>query len=80
MTFDEVEANLERAILEYTQVVEERPMLLTGWVVIGEFMDADGVPELLPYAARALPYWRINGMIEAAPDAIAYEREGEDLE
>lgn len=80
MTFDEAEANLERAILDYAQAAEERASLLTGWVMIGEFMDNDGTPELLAYAARSLPYWRINGMIEAAPDTIAYDYEDEGLE
>ena len=79
MTLEEAEANLERAILDYAQTAEERTALLTGWVIIGEFMDADGTPELLAYAARSLPYWRIDGMIDAASDAIAYETEDEDL-
>ncbi len=80
MSLEDAEANLERAILEYAQAAEGGASLLTGWVVIGEFMDADGVPELLAYAARSLPYWRIDGMIDAASDVIVYETEDEDLD
>jgi hypothetical protein len=78
MTLSDAEAKLEAAILAYSRAVEEGGTLLTGWVVVGEFMDADGTPLLSAWASRGLPYWRINGLIDAASDVVAYEYEEEE--
>jgi hypothetical protein len=80
MTVPEAEAQLEEAIRTYAKVMDESCILLTGWVLVGEFMDEDGNPLLASWASRGLPYWRINGMIDAAADAIEYSYEDEDLD
>jgi hypothetical protein len=80
MTLSEAESQLESAILAYAQATEEPCSLLTGWVLVGEFMDPDGTPLLSAYASRGLPYWRINGMIEAGSAVICYDCEDEDFE
>jgi hypothetical protein len=80
MTFDEAEANLEKAILAFEKAATGEGSLLTGWVLIGEFMDSDGMPRLSAWAADGLPYWRIDGMIDAASDIVVYETEDEDLD
>jgi hypothetical protein len=72
MTDKDAEEALEQAIIRYEHAMAETPALLTGWVLIGEFMDANGVPHLSTYAANTLPYWRVNGMIQAASDEIVY--------
>lgn len=64
--------NLEQALVEYERAFEGEGSLLTGWVVIAEFLTREGTPHLSSYAARGLPYWRIDGMIDAARDAIGY--------
>lgn len=78
VTFDEAEQALENAIMHYERTVEGEGAILTGWVIVGEFLDHGGQPHLAAYAARGLPFWRIDGLIEAAPTAIAYMEEYEE--
>jgi hypothetical protein len=80
MTLPEAEAQLEEAILAYAKAIDEESTLLTGWVIVGEFMDFNGVPMLLAWASRGLPYWRIHGMIDSGSHMIAYDFEDEDLD
>ena len=78
VTLNEAEQALENAIMQYERVSEGDGAILMGWVVIGEFLDHDGHPHLAAYAAQGLPFWRIDGLIEAAPTAIAYMEEFEE--
>lgn len=77
VTLEEAQQHLEHAILQYEQAAESEGALLTGWVVIAEFIDRDGHPHLSAYAAEGLPYWRIDGLIEAAPAVMLYAEEFE---
>lgn len=69
---------LEAAILAYLREVYEDPAIVTGWVVIAEFVDSKGMPDLHAFAATGMPYWKINGMLDAAPGEIAYADDDED--
>lgn len=75
------ESQIDDAVMAYLRETYETPAILTGWVVVAEFMDTDGTPDLAAFASSGMPYWKINGMIEAAPNEMeyAYEDEDEDL-
>lgn len=78
MTLDEAERALENAIAEYEKATNAMGKILTAWVVAAEFIDEDGQPYLAAYAARGMPFWRIDGLIDAAPHAIPYMEEIDD--
>jgi hypothetical protein len=67
------------AILEYLKETYENPAIVTGWVVVAEFVDTEGTQDLAAFASNNMPYWKINGMLEAAPYEMNYADE-EDLE
>jgi len=68
----EGEPAVESAILGYLRQVYEDPAIITGWVVVAEFVDRSGEPELHAFAASNMPYWKINGMLDAGPAAMNY--------
>jgi len=68
-----VEEQLEAAMLAYLRENYEGVALITGWVMVAEIMDAEAVPDLVGFAAEHMPYWKINGLIDAGRDIIAYE-------
>ena len=68
---------LESAMLAYLRENYDGVALVTGWVLIAEIMDAEAVPDLVGFAADNMTYWKINGLIEAAPHEIVYEEEDE---
>jgi hypothetical protein len=72
VSIEEAERKLEEAILEYERATENSGVILTSWVLVAEFIDGDGYPSLSAYAARGMPYWRIDGLLDAAPSAIPY--------
>lgn len=76
-----VETQIDNAVMTYLREVYENPAILTGWVIVAEFMNTEGTPDLAAFASAGMPYWKINGMIEAAPHEMeyAYEDEDEDL-
>jgi hypothetical protein len=76
----EGESLLEAAMLKYLREIYEDPAIITGWVVVAEFVDSKGSPDLHAFAATGMPYWKINGMLEAAPHEIAYSDEEDDDE
>ena len=78
VTHEEAEQALENALADYEKAANGIGKILTGWVVAAEFLDEDGQPYLAAYAARGMPFWRIDGLIEAAPQAILYTEELED--
>jgi hypothetical protein len=67
------------AILQYLREVYEDPAIVTGWVVVAEFVDSAGTQDLAAFASNNMPYWKINGMLEAAPYEMNYAEE-DDLE
>lgn len=74
------EAALELAILAMEKSQQGDGVLLTGWVLIAEFIDEDGDPVLAGYARSNMPYWRINGMLDAGPIAMEYAEEWDEEE
>lgn len=76
----ESEAALESALVALERASEGDGMLLTGWIVIAEFIDEDGSPVLSGYARTGMPYWRIDGLIDNANDALCYAEEDADEE
>jgi hypothetical protein len=72
MEHDQAERNIEQAIVDLEHSADGGGMILTGWVMVAEFIDKEGHPHLSAYAARGMPFWRIDGLIEAAPQAIVY--------
>jgi hypothetical protein len=75
MEFSQEEDDLERAIIAMEKFMEGDGVILTGWVVIAEFINQDGDLVLAGYARSRMPYWRINGLLDAGPEALAYAEE-----
>lgn len=69
---------IEKGILRYLQEEYENAAIVTGWVVVVEFMTADGIPDIHAFAADHMPYWKINGMLDAAPHEMCYAYEDAD--
>ena len=76
----EGESLLEATMLKYLRGIYEDPAIITGWVVVAEFVDSKGTPDLHAFATTGMPYWKINGMLEAAPHEIAYSDEDDEDE
>lgn len=71
---------LEQAMLVYVREGQEGVALITGWAIVAEIMSTDGVPDVVAFAADGMPYWRINGLLDAAPEAMHYDFDYEDDE
>lgn len=69
----DVEKRLEEAIIAYEKDSGGEGVLLTGWVIVAEWINADGEPELSAFAREGMPYWRIDALLEAAPHEIVYD-------
>jgi len=78
MEYDQAADRLENAIVELERAGNAEGSIVTGWVVVAEFLDHQGSPHLACYASRGMPWWRVNGILEAAPSAIEYVEECED--
>ena len=70
---------IEKGILQVLQDEYENAAIVTGWVIVAEFMTSEGTPDIHAFAADHMPYWKINGMLEAAPYEMNYAEE-DDLE
>lgn len=68
----DLEKHLESAIIAYDREADGQNALLTGWVVIAEWIDEDGEPAMSAYAREGMPYWRIDGLLSSAPDQFLY--------
>lgn len=68
----DAEKNLERAIVAYDRDADGQNAILTGWVLIAEWIDEDGEPAMSAYAREGMPYWRIDGLLNAAPEQLTY--------
>lgn len=71
----DVEKKLEEAIIAYEKDSGGSGVLLTGWVIVAEWIDSDGEPALSSFAREGMPYWRIDALLEAAPNVIVYDDE-----
>lgn len=71
----DAETRLEQAIIAYEKESLGDGVLLTGWVVVAEWIDSDGNPNLSAFAREGMPYWRIDALLEAAPNEIVYDEE-----
>lgn len=71
----DAEMRLEEAIRGYDADAGDGNAILTGWVVVAEWIDGDGDPNLTAFAREGMPSWRINGLLEAAPFEIVYDDE-----
>lgn len=69
----DAETNIEAAIQAYEAESGGDGILLTGWVVVAEWVDENGDATLSAFARERMPYWRIDALLDAAPDAILYE-------
>lgn len=71
----DTEKQIEQAIISYERDSGGEGVLLTGWVIVAEWVNADGHPELSAFAREGMPYWRIDALLEAAPNVIVYDDE-----
>lgn len=71
----DAETRIEQAIIAYEKESLGDGVLLTGWVVVAEWIDSDGNPNLSAFAREGMPYWRIDALLEAAPNEIVYDEE-----
>ena len=71
---------IEKGILQVLQDEYENAAIVTGWVIVAEFMTTDGTPDIHAFAADHMPYWKINGMLDAAPHEMGYAYDDEDAD
>ena len=69
---------IEKGILQVLQDEYENAAIVTGWVIVAEFMTTEGTPDIHAFAAEHMPYWKVNGMLEAAPHEMGYVYDDED--
>lgn len=69
----DVEQQIESAIKAYDKAEGGENALLMGWVVVAEWVDEDGDPNLTAFARERMPYWRINALLEAGHAEIIYD-------
>lgn len=68
----DAEKRLEESIVAFDRHTDGANAILTGWVLIAEWIDADGNPAMSAHAREGMPYWRIDGLLSAAPDQFLY--------
>jgi hypothetical protein len=68
----DVEKMVEESIRAYDRESEGGNALLIGWVVVAEWIDENGDPAISAFAREGMPYWRIDGLMAAAPEALMY--------
>lgn len=69
----DAEMRIQEAIRAYDKENGNDNALLIGWVVVAEWITADGEPNLTAFAQEGMPYWRIDALLEAAPNEIIYD-------
>jgi hypothetical protein len=75
---DMAQAALENAIHAYESAMDGDGKIITSWIVVAEWINADGEEVLAAFTSPCLTYWKANGMLEAAPYQIVYEDDDED--
>jgi len=68
----DAEKMIEDAIRAYDADTDSGNALLLGWVVVAEWIDENGDPAISAFAREGMPYWRIDGLMSAAPETLAY--------
>jgi hypothetical protein len=63
---------LEKAIIAFDKKAYAGNAILTGWVMIAEWIDENGDPALSAFAREGMPYWRIDGLLASAPEQLMY--------
>jgi len=48
----------------------EGPVMITGWVAVVEYLDADGDHRLGAFASD-IPEWRVHGMLTSGGELLA---------
>ena len=48
----------------------EGPVMITAWVAMIEYIDADGEHQLSAYASD-MPDWRVNGIVQGGHELLA---------
>lgn len=71
----DTERSLEEAIIRHDNEYDGGNALLTGWVLVAEWVDKDGNPNLTAYAKTGLPFWRVEGLISGVNLAMNYDNE-----
>lgn len=74
----DAETLIENAIKSYDKETGGDGALLTGWVVIAEWIDSNGDANLTAFARERMPHWRINALLEEAPFHIVYDTDDDD--
>lgn len=74
----DAEQRIELAIRALEDEAGGEGVLITGWVVVAEWVDGDGSPTLSAYAREGMPYWRINSLVDCAPLEMIYDDEYDD--
>lgn len=69
----DAETRIEMAIKAYDKETGGDGALLTGWVIVAEWIDENGDPSLTAFARERMPYWRIDALLDAASDEILYQ-------
>lgn len=76
----DAETQIENAIKAYELESGGDGLLITGWVVVAEWIDENGDATLSAFARERMPYWRIDALLDAGPDALVYEDWDEDID
>ncbi len=68
----DTEKALESAVYAHDKEHDGGNSLLVSWVVVAEWIDADGNPNLTSYAKTGVPFWRIDGLLSNAHEGLHY--------
>lgn len=74
----DAETLIENAIKAYDKETDGDGALLTGWVIVAEWVDSNGDPNLTAFARQRMPYWRIQALLDEAPHQIVYDTDDDD--
>ena len=73
----DTEKELEAAIVNHDAECDGGNALLVGWVLVSEWIDKDGNPNLVSYAKEGSPYWRVEGLLQMGNLGFTYIPEDE---
>lgn len=71
----DTEKELEAAIVNHDAEYNGGNALLVGWVLVSEWIDKDGNPNLVSYAKEGSPFWRIEGLLQTGNLGFNYATE-----
>jgi hypothetical protein len=73
----DTEKALSNAITRHDKENDGGNSILVGWVVVAEWIDVDGDPNLTSYANTGMPFWRVDGLLSNGHEAMHYAVEDE---